>query len=710
MAPRSRWRSLRIVLLTSLLSLAAIPPGGAAVPFEASLSFAIRPDAYQNVVRVAPADAMDWPRILVDHSPGSPFDGYVYVLGTKDTLRDNALWSALVVARSPDGGRSFETPWIVETFRNVSFSSVVHIVDAVVDRNGTLYLAFEGNGIVRSIDGGVSWEFVRIFDDFRSATSVSIDPVSGTLYAVAGNTTTVGAPPELFVVSSDDHGVTWSPPSRIVISGVTYVADARIAALPDSLVVGYLAPVNVSGFWQSGVASLLSTDRGLTWSSTAVRAAASREMHSLRIETSPDGVLGFAWRESWTVPTNGTVSVRQNGIYAALSSDSGASFFSPVEIVVGAYDLYAPEVAFTLDNRSRTYAAWSVPPRNLTDYGSLYAAVSNATATGFDAASFNTSLQSRDGYLTAQEDLAPSANGTVYLAWSALKWSDPANLTVDNEASGIFLRTVSGAAEGTVTDESGLLVNTTAAVEFRDPIARGSTPRLQWNGSAIVLGEIAPNAYDVWIVSGPGDRRAGSMPVQAWGRTTFTVRIRAGGANPPESSPWFVPAAIVTGVALFGAILAGLQYTRITRTNVFQNKVRLLIYEYVRENPGAPFSQIRGTFGLQNGVAAHHMAVLERQGFLHSERKGQHRRFYPDGNVSLWKDLPLSPLQSSILEAVRGNPGIGVRELSRTMGRRASSVGDNVKALAREGLLRTEREGRMLRCYVVGADDTPGAL
>lgn len=709
MEPRSSRRGLLIFLLASLLVLAAVPPGRAAEPFEASLSFAVTPDAYQNMVRVAPPDALDWPRIVVDRSPDSPYYGYVYVLGTKETLKDNALWSALVVARSPDGGRSFETPWLVEPFRNVSFSSVVNIVDVVTDRNGSLYLAFGGSGILRSIDGGVSWQFFRIFGDFRYVTAVSVDPASGTVYAVAGNTTTVGAPPELFVMSSDDQGVTWSAPSRIVLSGVTYVADPRIAALSESLVVGYLAPVNVSGNWKSAVASYVSADRGVTWSSTVVRASASREMHSLRIETSPDGVLGFAWRETWTEPTNGNVSVQQSGIYAALSSDGAATFSSPVEVVVGAYDLYAPEVAFTLDNRSRTYAAWSVPPQNLTDYGSLYAAGSNAAATGFDAASFKTSLQSRDGYLTAQEDLAAGPNGTVYLAWSSLNWSDPANFTVDNETSGIFLRTVSGAAEGAVTDESGLFVNTAAAVEFRDPIAGGSTSRIPFNGSAIVLDEIAPNAYDVWIVSGLGDRRAGSLPVQAWGRTTFTVRIELAGANLRGSSPWFVAAAIVAGLVLLGAILASLQHTRITRANVFQNKLRLLIYEYVKENPGAPFGQIRGTFGLHNGVAAHHLAVLERQGFLHSETKGRHRWFYSDGNVSLWKDLPLSPLQSSILEAVRATPGIGVRELSRTMDRRASSVGDNVKALVREGLLRTEREGRMLRCFPGDAGDAgPG--
>jgi len=689
------------VVLGTVLALASFPRAGAVEPFDASVTFTIAPDAYQNVVRVAPPDAMDWPHVVVDRSPGSPFAGYLYVIGTKDTVQNNVYWTALVVVRSPDGGRTFDAPRLFEAFRGISFSSTVRIVDIVTDRNGFLYLAFEGNGILRSTDGGLSWQFLQVFAGFRYVTGVSVDPASGSLFAVETTTTLVGNPPELFVVLSDDQGVTWSDAGRIVVSGATYVDEARIAATSSAVVVGYVAPGNVSGTWHGAIAAEVSVDRGVTWSPRLVRAPISREMHSLRIETSPEGALGFGWRETWYEPIANNVSTLQNGIYAALSSDEGATFSSPVEIVVGAYDLYAPEVALALDNRSRTYAAWSVPPATLNDFGSLYAAVSNATATGFDNASFQVSLQARDGYLTAQEDLGAGTNGTVYLAWSTLNYSDPANFTIDNETSGIFLRTVSGVSEGQVTDASKLLVNTTTVVEFRDPIARGTTLRIPWNGSAIILGELAPNSYDVWIVTGLGDRRAGAIPVQPWGRTVFTVRIEPARTGPPGSSPWLVAGAIIAGIIALGAVLAALQYTRINRENVFQNKLRLLLYEYVKENPGAAFGQIRSTFGLHNGVAAHHLAVLERQGFLLSKSKGRYRRFYPAADVSMWKELPLSPLQSSILETVRKVPGIGVREMSRAIDRRASSIGDNVKVLIREGLLRTERDGRVLRCYLV---------
>ena len=122
------------------------------------------------------------------------------------------------------------------------------------------------------------------------------------------------------------------------------------------------------------------------------------------------------------------------------------------------------------------------------------------------------------------------------------------------------------------------------------------------------------------------------------------------------------------------------------------------------EHPGATFTSIRDAMGLKNGAAAYHLDVLERQGFLHSATKGRRHFYYPNGSAQLWKDLPLSGLQNSILQAVRASPGIGVRELGRAIGKEPSSVGYNVKALAREGLLRTGRDGLRLRCYPAGAE------
>jgi len=137
----------------------------------------------------------------------------------------------------------------------------------------------------------------------------------------------------------------------------------------------------------------------------------------------------------------------------------------------------------------------------------------------------------------------------------------------------------------------------------------------------------------------------------------------------------------------------------LVREEILQRKVRRLIHDYVQENPGASFTDIKHAVGLQNGVAAYHLRVLEKQGLIHTKKGRHYRWYYPNGDVSLWRDLPLSPLQKSLVEQVRQAPGIGVRELARNLKHHHASVAYNVKGLAREGLLRTERTGRKVRCY-----------
>jgi len=63
------------------------------------------------------------------------------------------------------------------------------------------------------------------------------------------------------------------------------------------------------------------------------------------------------------------------------------------------------------------------------------------------------------------------------------------------------------------------------------------------------------------------------------------------------------------------------------------------------------------------------------------------------------RDIPLSGIQASILKAVGDAPGVGLRELSRAVGREPSSVAYSVRVLVREGLLTMVRAGLRLRFY-----------
>ncbi len=138
-----------------------------------------------------------------------------------------------------------------------------------------------------------------------------------------------------------------------------------------------------------------------------------------------------------------------------------------------------------------------------------------------------------------------------------------------------------------------------------------------------------------------------------------------------------------------------------------KRKVRLLMHEFIRDHPGSSFSAVRDALGLKNGVAAYHLRVLEKLGLTHSEGRRGHRWYYPNGDVSLWRNLPLSRLQTSLVDAVRRSPGIGLREFARAVDRQPSSVSYSLRALFRENVLRAERRGRKLRCFPIEGSDAP---
>lgn len=189
---------------------------------------------------------------------------------------------------------------------------------------------------------------------------------------------------------------------------------------------------------------------------------------------------------------------------------------------------------------------------------------------------------------------------------------------------------------------------------------------------------------------------------------TLGEGARAAGVSATPQSPVGPPfpwtPALAAGIVLTSAAVLGvLLHTRILREDVLQRRVRMLLFEYTRANPGSSFSKIRDAVGLKNGVAAYHLRVLEKQGLLHSKSHRRHRWFYPNGDVSLWKDIPLSSLQSTLISHVRRSPGLGIRDLARAVDRRPSSVAYNVRALVREKVLRTERVGAKLHCFMGNA-------
>jgi predicted transcriptional regulator len=177
----------------------------------------------------------------------------------------------------------------------------------------------------------------------------------------------------------------------------------------------------------------------------------------------------------------------------------------------------------------------------------------------------------------------------------------------------------------------------------------------------------------------------------------------------PEPVDPVVTAAVVTastlvivGVAMtfeftkYALVLMLLPlYARIKKHEVLDNKTRLAIHGLVVENPGMHYNEIIREFDLTNGVAAYHLDVLEREGFVRSIRDGTLRRFY-SSSTKVPGDHKATPDQTRerILEMVTANPGINQKSIVDELGIGRTLVGYHLKTLIDEGYIEAHKQGR----------------
>lgn len=689
---------MTVGLVATAFAGAPAPTAEAGSAFTATMHYEVAQGAYNNSVRVANLSDMNNPVIASDRSPSSSFNGTVYVIGLRYT--NFFVCEPLVVVRSLDGGATFEPP--------ESFDLCLEggSVDAVVAANGTVYVATPGPIVLRSTDRGVTWERLATVADQPGITSLAMDPATGFLYLAwyySGDSARFS--PQFS--ASRDGGVTWSPSMPILPIGQDGTS-AEVAAFNHTAVVSLVR----QGASNSTVVATRFADDGTNESTPQVLSPTTYCMlyAAPAIAASPRGLFAISWYADPAYLGTGCWDGWGNTTetFVSLSADGGITF-SPPRHVGGPPGWptwnFGHTIAF--DDASRVYVAWWAPNSTLTN--SIYVATSTDSGASFNESSFLPTFTVSGGNTSGPNVLSPGPGDRVFLGWSAYYTSE-SNLS---EGAGIYVRTVSGAAEGDVVNGTSVA---SLQIGIRDAVSGGEVTRLPWNGSLVAVEGLPPGDYGVWVYSADSNASLGLIPVRAWGLTTFTIQI--GSVQPYEPPggpgetptgvplPWWFWLLVTTGGSLAAiAIVASLLHARLVREEVLQRKVRLLLYEYIRDHPGATFSEVRDAAGLQNGVAAYHLGVLEKQGLLHSESRRRHRWYYPNGDVSLWRILPLSAFQKSVVEEVQRSPGIGVRELARRLDRRASSVAYSVKGLSREGVLRTERTGTRLRCFAV--DDPP---
>lgn len=201
------------------------------------------------------------------------------------------------------------------------------------------------------------------------------------------------------------------------------------------------------------------------------------------------------------------------------------------------------------------------------------------------------------------------------------------------------------------------------------------------------------------------------------------------------SATWeFVPAGAVTvptgnyaivaviSMALVGAAvvstprgeyaLAGLGvplFTRLRKEQVRNQFTRGRLLQFIEDNPGAGYTQVRRKLSLSNGACAYHLRVLERNGDLRRVVRGASVRFYSAGYKFDAEALPpLAYFQRRILETLVQAGSATFGEISAALAARGLQVTDtnlgyHLNVLAREKqLISTRREDRKTVYFVDG--------
>jgi len=188
---------------------------------------------------------LDKNHLHVDNSISSPYKGYLYV-GWTNFGKPSPY--PIEITKSTDHGNSWSQPVVVSNGLQVNSSGFHQGVNIQTGPNGEVYVVWavytswpdveRKIGFNKSFNGGETWEGAKaIIEDIKgirtsafgpygiranSFPSMAVDnsngPYRGRIYVTWTN---VGVPgenlgdPDIYLIHSDDNGVTWSSPIRV---------------------------------------------------------------------------------------------------------------------------------------------------------------------------------------------------------------------------------------------------------------------------------------------------------------------------------------------------------------------------------------------------------------------------------------------------------------------------------------------------------------
>ncbi|PKK85846.1 MAG: hypothetical protein CVT48_03675 [Thermoplasmata archaeon HGW-Thermoplasmata-1] len=165
-----------------------------------------------------------------------------------------------------------------------------------------------------------------------------------------------------------------------------------------------------------------------------------------------------------------------------------------------------------------------------------------------------------------------------------------------------------------------------------------------------------------------------------------------------------IATAVLTGAAwaLRRGIFSIPLWSRITNGNTLDFENRRTIYELLKKNPGLSQSEVQKIIGVGWGTVRHHLAVLEREGYIKFAVCSRKKKCFPcDIPPAERKRMCVlsDTANRDIVEIIRGNLGITQSGIVAATEFSQSTISCHLRELESAGIVRRERKGRWSHFY-----------
>ncbi len=279
-----------------------------------------------------------------------------------------------------------------------------------------------------------------------------------------------------------------------------------------------------------------------------------------------------------------------------------------------------------------------------------------------------------------------------------------------------------------VAGPNGTHVKSSATLEFSveavDPDGDSLTYAWQENGTDIGTGPALSRKF------APGDHELTLAISDGRHHTTWSFDFTVDPSPSPPvkvASPFQGPAAAVAGAATAALVTIGIAivigtetgkfqliafflplYTRLQKEELLDNETRGLIRGCIISDPGIYYKEIARRLRLGNGAAVYHLRALEREGLIKSRSDGRLRRFYPAEMNLAEAPVSLNRMQQVIFDMLRERQGLSQLEIASHLEASYPTVHRHINRMAKMGVLRLERHGMTVKCYIANGRKVAG--